>query len=243
MKSIQRFQPDLIIEATSTCDRQCPGCYAPNMVTGQNALQLLTEKPQWFLSKDALVKAFQVLSSDNDLSTRIMSVRGGEPTRHPRLFEILKAVREFTKGLIYLETHGRWVLSADDNSALNAALYGAIADTQAIVKISFDQMHGLSSAALREITTLLDQRGVPWCVAITEGDADLIHARSRCDWVANDRIFFQEKARTADGLVRPTIAAISVEGKISTRVSVRADFGQAPARRADQALIRVGVQQ
>lgn len=239
MTEIRRFQPDLIIEATSTCDRHCPGCYAPNAISSQNALQLLTEKPQWFLSVMALEKAFQSLSTEADLSTRTISVRGGEPTRHPRLFELLKTLRARTKGMIYLETHGRWVSSAE----VNTVLLDAIAETNAIVKISFDQMHGLSSAALQEITTSLDQRGVSWCVAITEStDADFARARSQCAWVTNDQIFFQEKARTSEGLVRPTIAAISVEGRISASVAVRTDFGATPAPRAEQDLIRVGVQ-
>ena len=81
-------------------------------------------------------------------------------------------------------------------------------------------------------------------MAITEStDAEFARARSQCDWVTNNQIFFQEKARTSDGLVRPKIAAISVEGRISAGVSVRTDFGVAPSPRAEQVLIQVGARQ
>jgi len=223
VNSNRRFAPDLIVEATSVCDRQCPGCYAPNVVSRESPLKLLAERPDLFLAPERLEEALLKLSPAS-LNWQTIGVRGGEPTRHPRLPDLLRCLGKHSPATLYLETHGRWLLAGSESDN-QQSLLEAMRDTRTVIKISFDQMHGLSPMALREITGVLDRHAIDWCVAITEArEAAFMIARILCDWISDDQIIFQEKVTTAQRLIRPHSAVIRTNGQIASEVSTRIDF-------------------
>lgn len=223
MNSNRCFAPDLIVEATSVCDRQCPGCYAPNVVSRESPLKLLANRPDLFLAPERLEEALINLSPASS-TWQTIGIRGGEPTRHPGLPDILRCLAKHSPATLYLETHGRWLLAGSESDN-QQSLLEAMKDTRTVIKISFDQMHGLSPMALREITSALDQHDIAWCVAITEArEAAFMIARILCDWVSDDRIIFQEKVTTAQKLIRPHSAVIRTNGQLASEVSTRVEF-------------------
>ena len=223
MKAYRGFEPDLIVEATSVCDRQCPGCYAPNVVSRESPLKLLADRPDLFLAPARLEEALRQLPTPSDTILQTIGIRGGEPTRHPALHEILRVLTGHSPNAdLYVETHGRWILDECDE---RAALLNSMIETRTIVKLSFDRMHGLSTGALQIMTRTLDAAGIRSCIAITEPDeASFAAARESCAWISDDRIIFQKKAGAKDGLVRPKYAVIRPNGRIFSEVSTRPEF-------------------
>lgn len=224
MNGIRCFRPDLIVEVTTVCDRQCAGCYAPNNVSGKDPAQLLAEKPEWFLTTVALETTLRELHAESSIAESEISVRGGEPTRHPGLPDLLRSLRRSSSGPLYLETHGRWALTGSEH------LFDVLRETDTIVKISFDQMHGLSPSALKQITESIEREDIRWCVAITEATSEeWAVSRKSCSWVNDDHIIVQRKAYSADALVRPTFGVIHVNGSRSDGVSTRPGFSRSAA--------------
>lgn len=222
MNAYRAFEPDLIVEATSVCDRQCSGCYAPNVISRESPLKLLADRPDLFLAPARLEEALRTLSSSPDLNLLTIGIRGGEPTRHPAIAEILRDLKRHSTAALFLETHGRWIL---DESSERAPLFAVLVETGTTVKLSFDRMHGLSAGALQSITRTLAAHGIQFCIAITEPDeATFTAARESCAWIANDRIIFQRKADAKDSLVRPKYAVIRTDGRIFSEVSTRPEF-------------------
>lgn len=218
------FNPDLIIEATSVCDRACPGCYAPNVVATGPAENIYQASPDLFLIPEALLIALQKLNSKMPLAT----FRGGEPTRHPEIGVLLSIARIYASS-VYLETHGRWLLP--ENNEAHQALIETIAMRQIMVKISFDKMHGLTSEELRKITQYLDMKKISYLVAITEkNEQEFLNTRSLCQWVNDSAIIFQKKAVTLTELVVPKYGVIGINGTINNNLSVKSRF-QAPSQR------------
>lgn len=203
------FIPDLIIEVTSACNRSCSGCYAPNVVSTESARDLMEQQPNLFLSVSDLEKT--IMTWDQSLPETI-SIRGGEPSLHPQISEILKAIKFFGQKLVF-ETHGRWLLA--EQRSQYESLISSIVSNDAIVKISFDSMHRLAPEKLKEITTFLEDLKIRYLVAVTEMDENsFLSTRSLASWVPNSAFIFQKKAGSADELVKPNLGVINVSGKL-----------------------------
>lgn len=117
MAPVSNFAPDLIIEATSVCDRACVGCYAPNVISRASVEDLLNQDPSLFLTPDKLESTLRKLHQINLHKSVVVSIRGGEPTRSPFISQLIEITStEMPSAEIYLETHGRWVITAQDIS-------------------------------------------------------------------------------------------------------------------------------
>ena len=211
MKTFGNFRPDLIVEVTSVCDRKCVGCYAPNVVSNQGSSEILKQNPEFFLREDRTIKNLNEIIVARGTRIPVVSLRGGEPSRHPHLADLLKAISKYAEK-VYLETHGRWIIAEEQPDAILAAC----AQTHTNVKISFDRMHGLSTAKLKNITSKLSLFNIDYTVAITETDeATCLAVRSTCDWISDENFIFQKKAVVAGELLAPTLGVIRVDGSFS----------------------------
>lgn len=205
------FTPDLVIEATSVCDRACVGCYAPNVVSKKSSMDLLSSNPSLFLFPENLSRTVSELS----LIGKLVSVRGGEPTRNPLLPELL-AVLAKSSPRIYLETHGKWLSSLQEREILLEALRA----TKSIVKVSFDSMHGTCVEELAEMIATLRENGIRFSVAITESSHELfLKSVETIESLKIEEIFFQNKATTQEALVKPSIGVVGVDGRLRATLS------------------------
>lgn len=200
------FQPDLIVEVTGVCNRACVGCYAPNVVAKDTG-EFYEKRPELFISIASLNNAWNEIES----WPHTTSIRGGEPTLHPKL-PVLLIIAANKSDQVFLETHGRWLLP--DSVGKHQELIKTIREKKIIVKLSFDKMHGMKKEELQRITDFLSWNEIAYRVAITETSlADYIESRSLCYFIAEDKIIFQQKAISADELVKPTIGTINVRGE------------------------------
>ena len=207
------FIPDLIIEVTGACNRACVGCYAPNVVSNEGAMALYEKRPELFLGDVPLNNTLNEL----ERLPNVTSIRGGEPSLHPKLAIIL-IIASRHSDQVMLETHGRWLLP--ENADSHKELIQAIKDNGIIVKISFDKMHGMIKDELQKITDFLNWHEIDYRIAITENTlADYIATRSICYWVDEDKIIFQQKAKTELELVKPMIGTINVRGELKKTVT------------------------
>lgn len=226
--SYLKFSPDLIIEATSVCNRSCPGCYAPNVVSKASAEQLLLEKPELFINSKTLLEMFSNLIGDRKQKLRLVAIRGGEPTRHPHLASIVEVASKFADN-VFIETHGRWILKPE---AFNQSLLDVCKMTGATIKLSFDKMHGGDSMPLQETTDYLEENHINFIIAITEHtESEFLMSRALCCWIPDKNIIFQKKSRSADDLIKPTIGVVKVNGSFSQSLNSRLSF-QSPANSA-----------
>src|SRR5262245_6815867 len=179
--SFASFEPDILVEVTTVCDRACPGCYSPTVRSKDAPAVVYARYPERFLAPSVLGRELAALGE----SGLVIALRGGEPSRHPGLADVVRVASRYARTL-YVETHGRWVV---ERTLESLRLVEALAAPEAIVKISFDAMHGMRPALLREAIATLDRAGAAWVVAITEPD-DVAFARTRatCDWIADARI-------------------------------------------------------
>jgi organic radical activating enzyme len=222
------FSPDLIVEVTSVCDRSCNGCYAPNVVSRAGAKELQKFAPNLFLSAESLELGLEALEGEKGSQPIVISFRGGEPSRNPFLAELLQvAARRSPR--IFVETHGRWVIDPIPGEEMeNRRLIESIRNTHAIVKVSFDRMHGLSQEKLQAITDTLDREQIEWCIAITEATENaFMQTRSLCSWVPNDKVICQPKATSVTALIRPRLGVIRSDGSMTGQLSVRDSLGRA----------------
>lgn len=102
---MKTFNPDLIVEVTSVCNRACSGCYAPNIVTNKPATDFFEKNPELFLRISGLNNAFNQIPVRPYLTT----IRGGEPSLHPQL-DTLLLISQRKSYQVMLETHARWPL-------------------------------------------------------------------------------------------------------------------------------------
>jgi organic radical activating enzyme len=208
------FHPELIVEATSVCDRACVGCYAPNIVAKKDSVEIYYERPDLFLSP---IKAESCLSDFAVKSLGLLSIRGGEPSAHPELASILLSCAK-RASQVMVETHGRWLETPDNYRDL----ISVIAATGAAIKLSFDQMHGLSPAELKSISRLLSEHSIPLYVAITEvSEAEFLKTRSLCSWLADESIIYQPKVFAANQLIQPSRGVLGVDGQIRNQLQNR----------------------
>jgi hypothetical protein len=127
---------------------------------------------------------------------------------------------------LYLETHAFWV-TQDGPSRLPHAdeLLESLAHPGAVVKISFDSMHGMSALGLKETTRCLDERQVDWLVAITEDSLDgFTRLRAECGWVSDSRIIFHHKVARSGGLYSPPLGVIRADGEHVGALSTKPSF-------------------
>lgn len=207
------FSPDLIIEVTGACNRACVGCYAPNVVSNEGATELYGKRPELFLGVAALNNALNEL----ERLPNVTSIRGGEPSLHPKLTVLLMMASRHSDQVM-LETHARWLLP--ENAASHKVLLEAIRDNGIIVKISFDKMHGMKKDELQKITDFLNLHEIDYRIAITENTlADYIATRSICYWVDEGKIIFQQKAKSELELVKPMIGTINVRGELKKTIT------------------------
>lgn len=219
------FTPELIVEATSVCDRQCAGCYAQNYLSKRSRNALYEKYPELFLSIEELETAIHSIALDIKERVNILSIRGGEPTRHAQLLELLEVAHAFSH-FVYLETHGRWVISkAPDDIEYAQRLMEGIARLGTIVKISFDHMHGLDVSHLKLITEKLTRNSVSWMLAITEEkEEDFFKVLNSCSWVQPTQAFYQAKANHIDELVQPRFGVIHIDGSITSSLTASPEF-------------------
>jgi len=210
-----RFQPDLIVETTMLCDRSCSGCYAPTILARRGSAL-----PSDFLSLASLEGALATLAPNLADFAPVIAVRGGEPTLHPALLDLLSRLRQLTTNL-YLETNGHWILKEDE------ALLQICKQVGVIVKISFDSMHTLKPHELHRACDKLDRNHVEWTVAITEATELAWHGTVTANqWLPLERAVFQPKAVDYTGLVKASIAVIRPDGAITSSVSMKTRFGR-----------------
>lgn len=207
------FIPDIVVEVTAACNRACTGCYAPNVVSNKRAEDLMKLNPELFLSVE---KMKDLITFWELPAPSIVSVRGGEPSLHPNLPEILKDLKYLSRCVV-LETHGRWLLSKDRSLYQN--LIDSVSEEKVTVKVSFDSMHGLSPIDLKEITDVLSLNEIPFLIAITEDNEEgFFKTRSLCPWIENDKIIFQQKSKTSEGLLKPLMGVINVKGELQSEL-------------------------
>jgi organic radical activating enzyme len=214
MSQSVRFQPDFIVEATSVCDRACVGCYAPNFVSKKSATAIYQDRAELFLSP---IKAETALLEFSEKFFDVLSIRGGEPSLHPELSVILKACEKRAKSVV-LETHGRWLETPNDYHDL----IDMVVATGTGIKLSFDQMHGLTPSQLRSISEFLDEKSIPLYVAITEAsESDFLKTRTLCSWVPDEQIIFQEKVFSGHQLVRPIHGVLGIDAQIRRQLHTK----------------------
>ena len=212
------FNPDIITEVTAVCDRACSGCYAPNLLSKFSPNEMYATKPELFLKPATFQAILNSVSSKIDT----ISLRGGEPSRHPYLQELIKIAHQSSDS-VYIETHARWILE----SATQSELLECCQALGTIIKISFDKMHGLSSSELRAITDKLSSIGINWAIAITElNEADFLKTRNLCDWAKSDQIIYQKKALSSDELVKPIIGVIKLNGTLAKTLTTKESMKQ-----------------
>lgn len=211
---MKTFNPDLVIEVTSACNRACSGCYAPNVVSNKAAGELMKLDSGLFLSLQSLNQT--LMFWDQELP-QILSVRGGEPSLHPELPSILKSFKFFSDEIV-VETHGRWLLAKNRSSY--EELIQVSLDCKIIIKLSYDSMHGLSAEELREITDYLEARGGKYLIAITENTIKEYEAiRSTAMWIEDGKILYQKKAKSVDELIKPRLGVINTKGILSSSLN------------------------
>jgi uncharacterized Fe-S cluster-containing radical SAM superfamily protein len=232
MVQLLSFIPDLIVEVTSVCNRSCAGCYAPNLLSNRSPKQLLLENPELFLNPTHLAGALDFLTAGQSLPLDVIGIRGGEPSLHPELEQILKVVQPYGER-IFLETHGRWLLPRVESqpvlSSESIALLEVCRGLGVHLKISFDQMHGLSPVLLREMLQTATRFQVNWWIAITETSEKLDQFFKKCDWLPVSKVYFQEKAFAADELVVPGVGVVHTNG--STSKGLKCRFSPKPPNR------------
>lgn len=206
---MRSFQPDLIIEVTSACNRSCSGCYAPNVVSNKSAEELIKKEPGLFLDVRTLEN--EIIFWEQRLP-EVISVRGGEPSLHPGLPAILKLLKYFGKQVV-LETHGRWLLP--ENRETYSSLIQATVENSVTLKISFDSMHGLKAEQLKQITSFLEKQNSGFVIAITEKTVqEFLETKTLATWIEDSKFIYQEKASSAKDLVKPALGVIGVSGKL-----------------------------
>jgi organic radical activating enzyme len=218
MQTLNKFIPDVIAEITTACDRRCPGCYSPTLVSSESPEDLYRQHPELFMNPELFDNLLQSLQK-RDL---IISLRGGEPSRHLRLADMIHVASRYCKK-IYVETHARWILNERNN--LTQLWIEIFRKHKVITKISFDSMHALKSESLEQITKTLNRSCVAWQIAITEESyEEFLKARMMCKWIPDDRIIFQHKVKNHNELIQPRFGIISTQGIISGQLTSKESF-------------------
>lgn len=213
------FVPDLIVEVTNVCDRACNGCYAANVFTNKSKEEIYEEMRTLFIDPND----FSEFCSTYQKTMKTLSLRGGEPSRHPKLNEIIEGAKMISEQ-VYLETHGRWIL--EDSSY---DLLSTIQKHDVVVKISFDRMHGLRSSTLEKMCEVLKNYQIHYIIAITEESfSDFLFSRQLCYFEKDDAAFiFQKKVKTTSSLVKPRFGILNTKGFLVRNLNTKDSFKEA----------------
>lgn len=219
------FKPELIVEVTSVCDRACLGCYAPNVIVKNDHDVTFKQQPELYLHPDALLTSLSKIRSTIKRRLSSLAFRGGEPTCHPELPDLIEISLRYTNTL-FVESHGRWSLPTAKDTGIDVQnVLQALAQPGVVLKISFDSMHKISATELEDALDLFNQNGVKWLVAITEcGEQQFNEQRARCTWVPDSKIIFQKKALSALELYSPSLGVIRTRGEHANSLSARTSF-------------------
>ncbi len=200
------FAPDLIVEATNACDKNCLGCYAPNVLVGESARPA---RGVDHLSVEALEGAWP---SGELVET--VAVRGGEPTLNPAFAELLAALSRRAR-TVYVETHGGWIASGHP-------LLAALRACGGVAKVSLDRMHGTNADSARAMLAALADSGVKTVVAVTAPTLEAFEsARERLLEGFDGEVVWQKTALSAEELVSPRIGVISAKGALTRALTHR----------------------
>jgi len=219
------FKPELTVEVTMVCDRACPGCYAPNLISRDDPETALRKHPALFLKPEALGQRLSEITSSVKRQLASLSLRGGEPTMHPALPALLKVAARFAHHL-FVESHAKWALpGGPDAAGTHETTLRALARPNVTLKVSFDSMHETAPPDLKLLLEHLDRRRVRWLVAITEPDDErFAQRRAQCAWVPDAKIVRHEKATRASQLYVPPFGVILPDGRLLRSLSVRRGF-------------------
>lgn len=214
------FTPDVVVEVTKACDRMCRGCYAPNILINSSTPDHVRAglAPSIFLEPLALETGLARLCGTSTVNG--LAIRGGEPTLHPDLPLLLQKAAPYARST-YLETHGRWLVNPRAGD-FRDNLMGALRRNSVILKISFDRMHQITAQKITDMVRIADAHGIRWTIAITEeSESEAQNIRNEVDWVPDNQIFFQRKAKKSLDLVRPRLGTITSLGTIQARPTNR----------------------
>jgi organic radical activating enzyme len=225
MNCYREFNPELIVEVTMVCDRVCPGCYAPNIISRKGHEITLPQRPELFLNAEVLRSRLIEITSLIGRPIKSLSFRGGEPSLHPRLPHLVEVSLEYTQQL-FLETHGRWALPEATDTGLDVlGIIAALRNSSVFVKVSFDSMHSISSDELKRVIEVFDQNRVNWLVAVTESnDQEFLEQRGRCSWIPDSNIIPQFKAMSALQLIAPALGVVHANGEHAGSLTSRKRF-------------------
>lgn len=218
---LPNFSPELIVEATSVCDRSCFGCYAPNVVSKESAEKLFIDRPELFLESVKLGKILSEILHAKNSKISIVSIRGGEPTRHPRLDSLVQLISQ-SADQVFLETHGRWITEPTPTQNL---LLLSLAQNYVTVKLSFDSMHGGINLPLGQTIKVLEEKRIDFVIAITEStQQEFLKTRSQCSFVPDSKIIFQQKTTNIKELIKPEIGVVRVNGTLTRTLTAKSTF-------------------
>lgn len=117
-----------LIEITDHCDLRCPICFAEN-------------KQAWYMEPDQLRSVLDKLGKAEGRA-EIVTLSGGEPTDHPKFWELLELTRSHPAAdKVAINTHGLKIARDED-------MCRRLADMGAYVQLQFD---GFSPEAYRRL--------------------------------------------------------------------------------------------
>ncbi len=210
MSHFKSFNPDLVVEVTNVCNKSCPGCYAPNIITTKSNTK--TNKNGKFLRASDLENTWLNIP---DVDT--VAIRGGEPTLNPEILNIISYISTRAKH-VYLETNGDWIKDGDD-------LINSVKNSNLIVKLSVDSMHGSSIEETRKRIEKLKRHSIKSMIAVTEEDLttfELFIEMHLSDF--EGPILFQRKAKKIQDILKPRIGVLNTQGQLVNTVSVKSSF-------------------
>ena len=183
------------------------------------------EKPGLFLNRESLQIALNTLTAGYKVDT--IGIRGGEPSLHPELPTLIKMASNFAKK-VFIETHGRW-LNLVKPGSLSEHILTECRESGAVLKISFDSMHGISGDRLKHLLDTAEEYRVEWVIAITEETkAEALNISETAPWLSRENVIFQHKAKTSSGLVRPRLGTVTTEGKIQRQLTSKFENPKIP---------------
>lgn len=212
MEIIENFQPDLVIETTNACDKQCLGCYAPNVLVNDK----ITDR--FDIVKNLEPNQLRSIWSQLELPLKIevISVRGGEPTLNPHIVDILEFLRDKADNLI-LETNGDWILKS-------SKLINELDHKSVNIKLSADRMHGSILNRVESQLQILQKHQFITLLAVTAESFTEFEKFYRKLNSSNFIPVFQKKAFSLTELIQPKIGVISASGKFKKTLTTTNSF-------------------
>lgn len=205
MFQIEEFKPDLIIEVTNVCNKNCKGCYASNVD--------LNSGKESNLSPELLNLSLQSLLILEELNT--ISIRGGEPTLNQDIDKIILRLEKFSFDKIYLETNGDWIQE-------NSPLLLKLENSKVIIKLSTDKMHAIPAQIITKRVDLLKKYKLNFLLAVTDESLEkCIEFVTEHYPNVNAPFIFQKKAYSTNELIQPTYGVLNSKGVLSKTLTTK----------------------